>query len=169
MIITILTGSYNLEGTSNTLVDEFIYGVLENGCEIHRFDTIDLNINPCTGCNTCSMDGGCVFDDDIKEVLNIILKSDLLVFATPIYYFAMTVPLKACIDRFYLCTIDASNKKLKTALITTRWNTGDSTVNPVILHYENMVDYMNYDDNDRKIAKGCATVNMMQEGFLTET
>ena len=35
MIITILTGSYNLEGTSNTLVNEFIRGASENGCEIH--------------------------------------------------------------------------------------------------------------------------------------
>lgn len=168
MIITILTGSYNLEGTSNTLVDEFIRGASENGSEIHRFDTAHLNINPCTGCNTCGMDGECVFDDDMKEVLSSVLKSDLVVFATPIYYFSMTAPLKACIDRFYSRTMDVSSKGLKTVLITTCWNTDDSTVNPVIWHYEKMVDYMNYEDKGRIIGKGCGTVSMMPNNFLTE-
>lgn len=168
MIITILTGSYNLEGTSNTLVNEFIRGANENTCEIHRFDTAHLNITPCTGCNTCGMDGECVYDDDMKEILNTILKSDLIVFATPIYYFAMTAPLKACIDRFYSRTMNVSSKRLKTVLITTCWNMDDSTVNPVIWHYEKMVDYMNYENNGMIIGKGCGTVNMMPNKFLTE-
>ena len=168
MIITILTGSYNLAGTSNTLVDEFIHGASENECEINRFDTAHLNINPCTGCNTCGMDGECVFDDNMKEILDSVLKSDLVVFATPIYYFAMTAPLKACIDRFYSCTMNISSKGLKTVLITTCWNTDDSTVNPVIWHYEKMVDYMNYRDKGRIIGKGCGTVNMIPDDLLID-
>ena len=46
MKIVILTGSYNLHGTSNTLVDEFIKGAKENSHEIVRFDTAHLQINP---------------------------------------------------------------------------------------------------------------------------
>ena len=57
MKIVILTGSYNLHGTSNTLVDEFIKGAEENNNEIIRFDTAHLNIRPCIGCNHCGMDG----------------------------------------------------------------------------------------------------------------
>ena len=56
MKIVILTGSYNLHGTSNTLVDEFIKGAKENGNEIVRFDTAHLNIHPCIGCKHCGLD-----------------------------------------------------------------------------------------------------------------
>ncbi|RAP50837.1 MAG: FMN reductase [Methanosphaera sp. SHI613] len=169
MIITILTGSYNLNGTSNTLVNEFIRGASENGHEIHRYDTAHLDIHACTGCNRCGMDGECIFDDDMNEILKSILKSDLIVFATPIYYFAMTAPLKACIDRFYSQTMRISSKGLKSVLITTCWNTDDSTVNPVIWHYEKMVDYMNYENMGRIIARGSGTVNMMPKHFLTDS
>ena len=70
MKIVILTGSYNLHGTSNTLIDEFIRGAKENGNEIVRFDTAHLNIHPCIGCNHCGMDGDCVFKDDMVKILD---------------------------------------------------------------------------------------------------
>lgn len=57
MKIVILTGSYNMHGTSNTLVDEFIKGAKENGNEIVRFDTAHLDIHPCIGCNHCGTVG----------------------------------------------------------------------------------------------------------------
>lgn len=53
----ILTGSYNLHGTSNTLVDEFIRGAKKNGNEIVRFDTDHLNFHHCIGCNHCGTVG----------------------------------------------------------------------------------------------------------------
>ncbi|MBE6494629.1 MAG: hypothetical protein E7Z84_08520 [Methanosphaera stadtmanae] len=61
-----------------------------------------------------------------------------------------------------------SSKRLKTALITTCWNTDDSTVNPIIWHYEKMVDYMNYEDLGRIIGKGCGTVGMMPQHFYND-
>jgi hypothetical protein len=62
-----------------------------------------------------------------------------------------------------------SSKGLKSVLITTCWNTDDSTVNPVIWHYEKMVDYMNYENMGRIIARGSGTVNMMPKHFLTDS
>ncbi|MBR0471682.1 MAG: flavodoxin family protein [Methanosphaera sp.] len=168
MNITILTGSYNLNGTSNTLVDEFIKGAQEKEHNIKRFDTAHLNINACTGCNHCRMDGDCIFNDDMTEILNSIEDSDVLVFATPVYYFAMTAPLKATLDRFYSRTMRISSKRLKTILITTCWNSDDSTVNPVKWHYEKMVDYMHYDNLGMILGKGCGTVNMMPKYYYEE-
>ena len=112
MKIVILTGSYNLHGTSNTLVDEFIKGAKENGNEIIRFDTAHLNIHPCIGCNHCGMDGDCVFKDDMVKILDTVEEADMLVFVTAVYYFDMTAPLKATIDRFYSRTGRISSKRL---------------------------------------------------------
>lgn len=168
MKIVALTGSYNLHGTSNTLVDEFIKGAKENGNEIVRFDTAHLDIHPCIGCNHCGMDGECVFKDDMVNILDNIEDADMLVFATPVYYFAMTAPLKATIDRFYSRTGRISRKRLRTAYIMTCWNTDDSTVEPLIVHYKKLVSYMNYKDEGMIIGKGCGTVGMIPSHFYKD-
>lgn len=168
MKIVVLTGSNNLHGTSNTLVEEFIKGATEKGHEIERFDTAHLNIHPCIGCNHCGMNGDCVFKDDMPNILDHIEIADMIVFATPVYYFAMTAPLKATIDRFYSRTGRISRKHLKTAYIMTCWNTDDETVNPLIIHYKKLVDYMNYEDMGMIIGKGCGTVGMMPNHFLKD-
>ena len=168
MKIVILTGSYNLHGTSNTLVDEFIRGAKENGNEVVRFDTAHLEIHPCISCNHCGMDDDCVFQDDMVKILDEVESADMLVFATPVYYFSMTAPLKATIDRFYSRTGRISRKRLKTAYIMTCWNTDNSTVEPLIVHYKKLVNYMNYKDEGMIIGKGCGTVSMIPEHFYKE-
>ena len=92
----------------------------------------------------------------------------MLVFATPVYYFAMTAPLKVVIDRFYSRTYRISDKRLKTAFIMTCWNTDNSTVEPLIVHYKKLVSYMNYKDEGMIIGKGCGTVGMMPKHFYEE-
>ena len=94
MKIVILTGSPHKNGTSNTLVDEFIKGASEKGHLIKRYDTAFLDIHPCIGCDHCGMNGTCAFNDDMIEILDTILASDLIVFATPIYYFVFLLKLK---------------------------------------------------------------------------
>ena len=168
MKILILTGSHNLHGTSNTLVDEFIKGAKESGNSIIRYDTASLNIHPCIGCNHCYMDGDCVFKDDMVEILDSIENADMLVFATPVYYFAMTATLKAAIDRFYSRTGRISRKRLKVAYIMTCWNTDNSTVEPLITHYKKLVSYMNYEDEGMVIGKGCGTVSMIPNYLYKE-
>ena len=92
----ILKGSYNLHGTSNTLVDEFIRGAEENGNEIVRFDTAHLNIHPCIGCNHCGMDGDCVFKDDMVNILDNIEEADMLVFCNTCILFCNDSSIKSC-------------------------------------------------------------------------
>ncbi|MBE6742050.1 MAG: flavodoxin family protein [Ruminococcaceae bacterium] len=74
-----------------------------NGAEqqdIKIIDVIDKHIEYCTGCFTCKKNGGeCIFDDDMKDILEEILESDLLLFSYPLYSYGMPAPLKALIDR----------------------------------------------------------------------
>ena len=68
--------------------------------DIRVVDVIDKKIEYCTGCFTCMRNGGtCVFDDDMKGILEEILRSDLLIFSFPLYCYGMPAPLKALIDR----------------------------------------------------------------------
>ena len=68
--------------------------------EIHEIDVIDRHIEYCTGCFACKRNGGtCIYDDDMRAILEEILDSDLLLFSFPLYCYGMPAPLKALLDR----------------------------------------------------------------------
>ena len=68
--------------------------------EIHIIDVIDRKIEYCSGCFSCMNNGGdCIYDDDMKGILEEILDSDLLLFSYPLYTYGMPAPLKALVDR----------------------------------------------------------------------
>ena len=59
-----------------------------------------LKINPCTGCGNCETKGVCIFKDDFTNVfLSAIIKADIIVLSSPIYFYAFPAALKALIDR----------------------------------------------------------------------
>ena len=68
--------------------------------EIHVIDVIDRHIEYCTGCFACKRNGGiCIYDDDMRAILEEILDSDLLLFSFPLYCYGIPAPLKALLDR----------------------------------------------------------------------
>ena len=60
MKIIVLTGSPNVNGSSNMLANEFIKGAIESGNEVVTFDTAHINVKPCGGCVACGYEGPCV-------------------------------------------------------------------------------------------------------------
>ncbi len=67
---------------------------------IHTIHVIDKQIEYCTGCFSCMRNGGtCVHDDDMRQILEEILSSDLLIWSFPLYCYGMPAPLKALLDR----------------------------------------------------------------------
>lgn len=68
--------------------------------EIEYLDVAKKHINYCKGCFFCKRNGGtCVYDDDMADILNQMLQSDLLLFSFPLYCFGIPAPLKALLDR----------------------------------------------------------------------
>lgn len=68
--------------------------------DITFIDVIDKHIEYCKGCFTCKKNGGdCVIKDDMCDILEQILSSDLLVFSFPLYCYGFPAPLKALLDR----------------------------------------------------------------------
>lgn len=153
MKILVLTGSPRKNGNSNTLADYFIKGAEEAGHQVVRFDAAFKNVHPCIGCNSCGMDGPCVFNDDFEFVRQNIVDADMVVFASPMYYFGLSAQLKAVIDRFY-----AINGKIhvskKAALLMTYANTAASQAEPIKSHYLTLIDYLGWSDAGQVIASG---------------
>ena len=163
MKILVITGSPRENGNSNTLADNFIKGAKENGHNVVRFDSAFKNVSPCVACNKCGMDGDCVFNDDFNFIKENIVDSDMVVFATPMYYFGISAQLKAVIDRFYSINGKIHTPK-KSALILTYADTSAKEAEPIKNHYEVLLNYLGWQDVGQIIASGVWT-----EGSVNNT
>lgn len=153
MKILVLTGSPRKGGNSSTLADNFIKGAEENGHKVVRFDAAFKNVHPCIGCNKCGMNGDCIFQDDFEFVRRHIIDADMVVFATPMYYFGISAQLKAVIDRFYAINGKIHQPK-KAVLLMTYANTSPAEAEPIKKHYEVLLNYLGWQDAGQIIASG---------------
>ena len=163
MKILVITGSPRKNGNSNTLADSFIKGAQEAGHSVVRFDSAFKNVHPCIACNKCGMNGECVFKDDFEFIRDNIVDADAVVFATPMYYFGISAQIKAVIDRFYAINGQINVPK-KTVLIMTYADTSAKEAQPIISHYETLLNYLGWSDAGRVIASGVWT-----EGSVNQT
>ena len=149
------------QSTSRYLAQRFVEGAKSAGHEIFIFDAANEVTHPCQGCDQCGMDGACIFDDAIEEkLMPQMLKADLLVLVTPLYYFGMSAQLKIIVDRFYSRTTRLSGKK--SMIMATAWNTADWTMEALKNHYETLVRYMSWQDVGQVWATGCGTRSLVE-------
>ncbi|MCR5731395.1 MAG: flavodoxin family protein [Sphaerochaetaceae bacterium] len=102
MRVLVLNGSPK-KGNSDTIkmTKAFLEGMKDKGeQDITIIDVIDKHIEFCNGCFNCMLNGGnCIHDDDMREILERILESDLLIWSFPLYCYGMPAPLKNLLDR----------------------------------------------------------------------
>jgi multimeric flavodoxin WrbA len=101
--ILILKGSPREKGNSSLLADEVIKGAQKSGAEVDSYLLHYMDIRPCDACDACqeSGDGICIIMDDMQLVYTKLLKADVIVLVSPVYWFSYSAQLKLCIDRFY--------------------------------------------------------------------
>ena len=98
--VLMLSSSPRQGGNSDVLCDEFMKGALEVGNEVEKIFLKDKQINYCTGCSVCSMYGKpCPQKDDAAEVVEKMIAADVIVMATPVYFYTMCAQMKTLIDR----------------------------------------------------------------------
>lgn len=100
--ILILEGSPRRNGNSAILSEEFARGAQEAGCSVEKVHIAGKRIAGCLGCNACYRNGGaCVQKDDMAEIRERMLAADVIVLASPVYFYSMTAQMKTVIDRTY--------------------------------------------------------------------
>ncbi len=145
MNVLVLNGSPHPNGPTSDMVNAFSKGAREVGHNVEIINLFDLDIAECNACEYChqGVRNLCSINDDMQVIYPKILKSDMLVFASPIYYFSLTSPLQAALRRTY--SFGIPNNIQKTALIL---SSGASNVyDGAIYQYKNgVVDYWGVDD-----------------------
>lgn len=110
--ILIISSSPRKQGNSDLLCDEFARGAVETGNEVNKIFLKERNINYCVGCGYCvNHKGVCSQKDDMGEIREQMLKSDTIVFATPIYFYTMAGQMKTLIDRICFFYTELKNKE----------------------------------------------------------
>lgn len=158
MKIVVLTGSPRRNGNTAFLADRFIKGATESGHDVFQFDCASHKIEGCLGCNACGMNGACVLKDDFGLVRQHIVDADMVVFVTPMYYFGFSAQLKKVVDRFYAINGKIKGDSKKAAFIMAYANSSPKDAQPMIVHYQTLVDYMGWKDAGQVIAPGMWTV-----------
>lgn len=98
--VLILSSSPRRGGNSDTLCDAFMQGAIEAGNQVEKVFLRDKNIHYCTGCSVCSqLQKPCPQKDDAHEVIAKMIAADVIVMATPVYFYAMSAQMKTMIDR----------------------------------------------------------------------
>lgn len=101
--VLILLGSPRKKGNSATLAQRFGEGAEKAGAEVEAVYLHGMDIRPCAGCNACQEadDKHCGMDDEMQTLYPKLREADVLVFATPIYWFNVSAQTKLCMDRCY--------------------------------------------------------------------
>lgn len=97
--VLILSGSPRKGGNSDTLCDAFLKGVQAAGHAVEKIRLSEQKINYCLGCGVCNRTHQCIQKDDMKDILDKIVEADVIVMATPVYFYTMDGQMKTLIDR----------------------------------------------------------------------
>ena len=145
MKIVVVNGSPRAKGNTEMLAEAFLRGAREAGHEGSLINLREKKIAGCLGCQYCfSHDGVCAQKDGMEDILAELDRADMLVLASPIYWFDVTAQTKAVIDRLL--------------------NSGsDGVYEAVLTMYRNICGYLNWQDQGIITAPNMSYKGAMQD------
>lgn len=109
--VLILSGSPRKNGNSDLLCDEFARGAIEAGHEVEKIRVSEKKIDYCRACYACRGTGICAIKDDMAEIMQKMIDCDVMVLASPVYFYSIDAQLKAVIDRSVARWTEVKNKE----------------------------------------------------------
>ena len=154
MNILILSGSPRKGGNTELLVEAFVKGASQK----HHVDVVsvhDYKVNPCMGCNACfkSESNSCVQKDDMPLIYEKMAEADMLVIASPVYFYGLSAQLKAVIDRFHNPIRDTYHIK-KTALLLVGAASLPELFDGILAQYRLCLNFFKLEDAGRVLVRG---------------
>lgn len=156
--IVLLTGSPRKNGNTDILAEAFAEGARSAGNRVVVLNASEKRINGCIGCNSCyrNADHSCAFRDDMTDCYDILAQADVIVAATPIYFYGVSSQLKSLIDRLH--NPIRGRFKVKTlGLLCVCADKNESVFSSVITMYKSILSYFSLEDG------GIVTVSGVSE------
>lgn len=147
-------GSKRKGGNTDVLVKAFVEGAsLHNHVEV--VSVADYRVLPCTGCNNCFHNEGyhCCQQDDMQTVYQKLSVADVVVVASPVYFYGLSASLKAIIDRLHTPLRNTFAIK-KVGLLLVAAATLPSLFDAIVVQYELVLNFFHLEDVGRVLVKG---------------
>ena len=154
MNILILSGSPRRGGNTELLVEAFVKGASQK----HHVEVVsvhDYKVNPCMGCNACfkNENNACIQKDDMCLIYDKMAVADMLVIASPVYFYGLSAQLKAVIDRFHNPIRDTYHIK-KTALLLVGAASLPELFDGILAQYQLCLNFFKLEDAGRVLVRG---------------
>ena len=153
MNILIFSGSPRKGGNTELLAEAFTKGTAEH----HHVEIVsvhDYKVNPCLGCNACfKTDGICAQKDDMALIYEKMSQTDMLVIASPVYFYSISAQLKAVIDRFHNPIRDSFHIK-KMALLLVGAASLPELFDAILTEYNLCLKFFNIEDAGKVLVRG---------------
>lgn len=152
--IVILVGSMRKDGNTDLLAQAFAEGARKNN-SVEILSVADYKVNPCIGCNSCFTREGnrCFQNDDMNVIYEKLKVADIVVVASPVYFYGISAELKAVIDRLHTpMRNEFSIKKL--ALLLVGAAELPEMFDAIILQYQLILDFFHLEDAGMVLVRG---------------
>lgn len=137
--VLVISTSPRKGGNSDLLADEFIRGAQDAGNTVEKVTLYDKSIGFCKGCLSCLNTCRCVIHDDADIIAQKMLTADVLVFATPVYYYGMCGQMKTMLDRAN--PLYSSNYRFRDIyLLATAAESSEHTVDGTVTGLQGWID-----------------------------
>ena len=167
--ILIIVGGGRANGNTAQLVTSFTKGAEEAGHKVEKVSLLKTEVKGCLGCNACRYGKPCVQRDDFNDLVPKIKSADLIVFASPLYFWTISSSLKTFIERFYCIAEEDPDPPLgryekypirDCALLITAADNFFWTFEQAVSYYNfAIVNYIGFHDKGMVLAGGCGDTN----------
>ncbi len=172
MKTVILFGSPRKDGNTIQLVNILSRTLKNKGHSVRMLYLNDMNIRPCQGCYACLKKGICKINDDMKDIRKYIMESDLIVYATPLYWFGPSGQLKLAIDRSIAFMDEDYNSRIKGKKVITLITFGDDnmdTCQPILGMFQKTFELLGLSHIGSVEAPGCVEKGDVKEEHRERT
>lgn len=163
--ILVVVGSGMKNGNTDKLADAFIEGANEAGHHVTKVFLGDKVVNGCMGCNACRWNKPCVIKDDMQDIYPLYHQCDMVVLASPLYFWTIAARLKAFLERLYAVAEEDPNPpkgryekhaEKDCALLMTAADDLFWTFEQAVSYYRfNCVNYLGWNDKGMVLAGDC--------------
>jgi len=141
-------------GNTARLVQSFADGAVQNN-NVEIVYVADYNVNPCIGCNSCFVREGnkCFQDDDMVKIYEKLRNADIVVIASPVYFYGISAQLKAIVDRLHTPMRNTFHiKKLGLLLVGAAYL--PNLFDPILMQYQMVLEFFKLESIGTVLVRG---------------
>lgn len=167
--ILMILGGGRRGGNTAQLAEAFMKGAVEAGHQVETISLTETEVKGCLGCNACRYDKPCIQRDGFNSLVPKIKEADLIVFASPLYFWTFSAKLKAFVERFYCIAQKDENPPhgryekypiKDAALLMTSADDFFWTFEQAVSYYQfALIHYIGFTDKGMLLAGGCGDTN----------